>query len=145
MSEAVQLCVLQVDGQDYVIDLMRVEEILRAPHVTTLPNSKGVVHGLVSIRGTIVPVVDVRRRLSKQPVSALGKEDERLVVCRIGPRRIGLVVDGVSAVLRVNKSVLMPAPRMNEADRQPFVLGVCEVGERLRLMLDVRALMEDAA
>ena len=68
MSEAVQLCVLQVDGQDYVIDLMRVEEILRAPHVTTLPNSKGVVHGLVAIRGTTFPVADVRRRVSKQPV-----------------------------------------------------------------------------
>ncbi|MBX7114674.1 MAG: chemotaxis protein CheW [Myxococcaceae bacterium] len=144
MSEAVQLCVLLIDGQDYVIDLMRVEEILRAPVVTTLPRAKGVVHGVVSLRGTIVPVVDVRRRLSKQGSAALGSENERLVVCRIGSRRVGLLVDGVSAVLRVSRSVLKPAPRMSEADRQPFVLGVCEASERLRLMLDVRALMEDA-
>jgi purine-binding chemotaxis protein CheW len=145
VSAPVQLCVLQVNGQDYVIDLMRVEEILRAPRITPLPTPGRVVEGVVSLRGSIVPVVDVRRRLSKLPAPLGPGDDDRLVVCRVGSRRVGLIVDGVSAVLRGNKAVLKPAPSMSEADRQPFVLGVCEVGERLRLMLDVRALLEDAA
>jgi purine-binding chemotaxis protein CheW len=144
MSDWVQLCVLSVGGQSYLVDIRRVDEILTAPKVTPLARAPKFLEGVVRLRGEVLPVVDVRRRLGVQPAVA-PRRKEKLVVCRLGRRRVGLMVDAVTQVLRVQRSSLKPAPLAGGPGFTPFVLGVWGEGEQLKLMLDVKALvLEDA-
>jgi purine-binding chemotaxis protein CheW len=149
MSEtAVQLCVLEVGAESYVIDLKRVDEILPAQAPTPVPKAPAFLEGVVKLRGEIVPVVDVRKRLGVAPKAAGStdrrqKRRERLVVCRLGRRRVGFLVDAVTRVVRVERADLKPAPLTAAPGRTPHVLGVCGEPGQLKLMLDLLSLVEE--
>jgi purine-binding chemotaxis protein CheW len=136
----VQLCAFHVGGEDYVIDIMRIEEILQPQTVTPVPRSPAFVEGVVNLRGVIVPVIDLRKRLNAGPARPRSKP--KLLVCRLGRRRVGLRVDGVSAVVRVQRADIKPAPRLNQTGA-PTVIGVCGEPDRLKLLLNLRAVLED--
>lgn len=146
-KEGVQLCCFTVGPDQYVIDIRRVDEILQPMQVTPLPRSPPFVEGVVTLRGTVMPVVDVRRRLGVSPEKP--KHKWRMLVVWIGRKRVGLLVDSVQEVVRVQLSDLKPAPPLL-GEGAPFVLGVCSAssaagstGQRsaLRLLLDVKALV----
>jgi purine-binding chemotaxis protein CheW len=136
----VQLCAFRVGEQEYAVDLMRVEEILRPPPVTPLPRAPAVVEGVAHLRGAVVPVVDLRRCLGA-PLPEVAGRRERLLVCLLGRRRVALRVDAVLEVMRVARADLRPAPPLSVEAGTPFVVGVCGSPERLRLLLDVKVLL----
>ncbi|MDP1826099.1 MAG: chemotaxis protein CheW [Archangium sp.] len=146
----IQLCVVRIGAESYALDLKRVEEILPVPVITPLPRAPRFLEGVVRLRGEVLPVVDARKRLevTSTAVQALKpsgkpKRTERLVVCRIGTRRLGVLVDGVTQVQRVERSSLRPAPLANRPGAAPHVLGVTGEGEHLTLLLDVKALLTE--
>jgi purine-binding chemotaxis protein CheW len=136
----VQLCVFRAGDEELVLDIMRVQEIIHPLPVTKVPRAPAAIEGVVNLRGAIVPVIDVRAQLGlpegKLPVRA------RLIVCRVGPHLLGLKVDAVSNVVRVDTAQLKPAP-VSAGVKQPKIIGVCPTGGKLRLMLDVRALVAE--
>ncbi len=141
MSDLVQLCAFRIGGEEYVIDIMRVEEILAVPAITRVRRAPPFVEGVVSLRGAIIPVVDVRRQLLGE-VPEPG-QSERLVLCKLGGSRLALRVDAVNAILKVPMESLQAAPLSAKKGARAHILGVCKVGERLLLMLDVKALLVD--
>lgn len=150
MSDDVQLCVLEVGQESYVIDLRRVEEILPAQVATPVPRAPRFLEGVVKLRGEVVPVVDVRKRLGVTPRSAGSKDPrllrrQRMVVCKLGRRRVGFLVDAVSRVMRVDASELQPAPLAASPGRAAHVLGVCGEAGQLKLMLDLLSLVQEDA
>jgi purine-binding chemotaxis protein CheW len=91
------------------------------------------------LRGAILPVVDLRKRLLGPDVPDAPRT--RLLVCLLGRRRVALRVDRVTEVLRVKRGELKPAPAFASGGRTPFVVGVWGPPERTRLLLDVKALL----
>lgn len=134
----VQLCALRVGGDHYAVDIMRVEEILHPAPVTKVPGAPALIEGVVQLRGAVLPVLDVRRALGFAHLEPLGRL-ARLVVCRVGERRLGLLVDAVTGVLKVELGELKPAP---SAAASAVVPGLLRHQERLYLLLDVLALLE---
>jgi purine-binding chemotaxis protein CheW len=144
-----QLCTFRVGGEDYAIDIMRVREIINPLPVTPVPRAPAFVEGVIRLRGDVIPVVDVRRRLGLA-VTPPTRKTKTLIV-HVAGRRLGLVVDEVTEVLRIPRSEIRPSPGLVEAGGARFFLGVCG-GEnasggrrgstRLRLLLNVRALLE---
>ncbi|MCA2977941.1 MAG: chemotaxis protein CheW [Myxococcaceae bacterium] len=151
MSEReAQLCVLEVGGEHYVVDLKRVEEILPVQPLTPVPKAPAFLEGVVKLRGEVVPVVDVRRRLGVQPAAVATpgprvRRRERMVVCRLGRRRVGFLVDAVTKVLRVDRAALQPAPLSVRPGHRPHVLGVVGEPGALKLMLDLLSLVTEDA
>lgn len=150
----VQLCTFRVGGEDYALDIMRVREIIHPLPITPVPRAPAFVEGVIRLRGEVIPVVDVRKRFGL-PLAAPGPRTKYLVV-RVAGRRLALVVDEISEVLRVRRSDLRPAPELVGLDAPRFFLGVCG-GEgaapahrrggdpsRLRLLLNVKALLDPA-
>jgi purine-binding chemotaxis protein CheW len=145
-----QLCTFRVGGEDYAIDIMRVREIINPLPVTPVPRAPSFVEGVIRLRGDVIPVVDVRRRLGL-PVSPPTRKTKILIV-HVAGRRLGLVVDEVTEVLRIPRAEIRPSPGLVEGGGARFFLGVCGgesasgVGRRgatrLRLLLNVRALLE---
>lgn len=142
-SDSAQLCAFWVGAQEFALDIMRVEEILRPVRGTPVPNAPPGVEGVVKVGGSVIPVVDLRRRIgSGEPPP---KAKPKLLICRVGPRRVALRVDGVSEVVRVSRADIKPAPGFSSGGTGPYVIGVWGPAERLRLLLDVKALLRSGA
>ena len=150
-AKQVQLCTFRIGGEDYAVDIMRVQEIVSPLPVTPVPRAPAFVDGVVRLRGEVVPVVDVRKRFGLPPV-AHGRKT-RLLVVHVAGRRLGLVVDEVCEVLRLPRSEIRPAPSLVDQGGPRFFLGVCggdgsqPTGRRggsgrLRLLLNVKALLD---
>ena len=146
----VQLCTFRIGGEDYAIDIMRVREIIHPLPVTPVPRAPAFVEGVIRLRGEVIPVLDVRRRLGVPQVPLTRKS--RFLVVNVAGRRIGLVVDEVCEVLRLPRAEIRPAPPLAEDGAPAFFLGVCggdpaaapgrRAAGRLRLLLNVKALLD---
>ncbi len=148
-----QLCTFRVGGEDYAIDIMRVREIIPWQPVTPVPRAPPFVEGVIRLRGEVIPVLDVRRRLGLAVTPPTRKT--KILIVKVAGRRLGLVVDEVTEVVRIPRADIRPAPALVDGHGARFFLGVCG-GEaaaaggrrgtgRLRLLLNVRALLEPVA
>lgn len=135
----VQLCAFYVGGTEYVLDVMRIDEILQVQPITPVPDAPPLVEGVISLRGAIVPVIDPRRQLGKGNPPARLKP--KLLVCFLGRKRIALHVDGVSQMVRLRRSELRSAPAYGGNSSEPLVIGVCGTPERLKLLLNLKAVL----
>jgi purine-binding chemotaxis protein CheW len=142
----VELAAFAAGGEEYLIDLARVREIVPAAPVTAVPRAPAFVEGVSHLRGAVVPVVDVRKRLGVAPAAS-----SRFLLVEVARQTLALVVDEVIGVVRVRRSDLRPTAGLTGATGPRLFLGVCRsVGSRrgpgrLRLLLNVKALLEPAA
>jgi purine-binding chemotaxis protein CheW len=128
--------VFRLDDEEYAVDVDAVQEIIRVPDaLIRVPRSFDFVEGLVNLRGTVLPVVDLRSRLG------LGRserdERQRIVVLIIGGVRTGFIVDSVAEVARVALNVLEPAPELS-AEQARLVSRVANLPEQKRMLLLVQ-------
>jgi purine-binding chemotaxis protein CheW len=137
-----QLCTFRIGGEDYAIDIMRVREIIHPLPITPVPRAPAFVEGVIRLRGDVIPVIDVRKRLALPATPETRKS--RFLVVNVAGRRIALVVDEVREVLRLPRSEIRPAPSLGTIGPR-FFLGVCggeRSGSALRLLLNVKALLD---
>nr|WP_221373876.1 chemotaxis protein CheW [Actinoplanes polyasparticus] len=128
--------VFRLDNEEYAVDVDTVQEIIRVPEaLIRVPKSFDFVEGLVNLRGTVLPVVDLRTRLGLPR----GERDERqrIVVLIIGGVRTGFIVDSVAEVARVGRQVLEPAPQLS-AEQARLVSRVANLPEQKRMLLLVQ-------
>jgi len=151
-STAVQLCTFRVAGEDFAIDIMRVREIIPPAPLTPVPSAPAHVAGVFRLHGDVIPVIDLGRRLGLT-VAAPSRRAKYIVV-RVAGRLLGLMVDEVREVLRLDRDELRPAPASIDARGGRLFLGVCGGDRgpaaggrrggagRLRLLLNVKALLD---
>ncbi|GIM94112.1 chemotaxis protein CheW [Paractinoplanes toevensis] len=128
--------VFRLDEEEYAVDVDAVQEIIRVPDaLIRVPKSYDFVEGLVNLRGTVLPVVDLRTRLGL--VRTERDERQRIVVLIIGGVRTGFIVDSVAEVARVGRHVLEPAPELS-AEQARLVSRVANLPEQKRMLLLVQ-------
>lgn len=121
-------------AESYAVDVMNVQEIRGFVEVTPIPHAPPFVRGLMNLRGTVVPVIDLRMRFQLPQ----GKEDKvaLVIVVNVAHRQVGMLVDGVSAVLTIEDAAVNPPPDVAVV-ADGAVTGVALVNERLVLVLDL--------
>lgn len=143
LSEIVQLCAFAVGEREYVLDVMRIRSIVRPVPITAVAHAPPFIEGMIELRGEVIPVVDLRKRLGA-PAAQTGPK-ARMLICVVDGREIALHVDRVIEVMRIPRSAIRPAPPLLDGPGARFYLGVCDAtvrGEpRLRLLLNLRALL----
>lgn len=128
--------VFRLDDEEYAVDVDAVQEIIRVPEaLIRVPKSYDFVEGLVNLRGTVLPVVDLRSRLGIE--RSVRDERQRIVVLIIGGIRTGFIVDSVTEVARVGRHVLEPAPELS-AEQARVVSRVANLPEHQRMLLLVQ-------
>jgi purine-binding chemotaxis protein CheW len=126
-------------GQDYAVPIQQVQEIREASKVTPLPNSPRHIKGVLNLRGTIVPIVDMRLRFQ---LDDKGQDAFTVVVVvNVGGRLAGLVVDTVSDVLRVGPEERCAMSEFEGQGSRPFIEGLAQINGRLLILLDVQRLL----
>lgn len=134
----IQLVSFHLAGEEYALEILRVQEIIRMQDLTRVPNAPPFVEGVINLRGRVIPVVGLRKRFGLEPIPP-GK-NTRIVVVEVHGTVVGLVVDSVSEVLRVAADTIEPPPRLGKMERE-YVSGVGKLENRLLLLLDVDHLL----
>jgi purine-binding chemotaxis protein CheW len=143
-EDITQLTAFKVGDEEYVVDILRIREIIRPLPVTPVRRGPKFVEGVISLRGSVIPVVDMRRRFGLGPLES-DSAKRRVIILVIDGRVLGLIVDSVTEVVRVPRTSIRPAPGFLDADRAPYFMGVCYHKERILILLNVRNVVESNA
>ncbi|MBN1959629.1 MAG: chemotaxis protein CheW [Deltaproteobacteria bacterium] len=134
-SELVQLTAFRVGQEEYVVDIMRVREIIRPLTVTKVRKGPRFVEGVINLRGEVIPIVDLRVRFELPPEDS---ERRRIIILMVEGRVLGIVVDSVTEVVRAPRNTIRGAPGIFTPEQAPYFLGVCQYRGRTLLLLNVK-------
>ncbi len=139
-----QLVSFRVAGEEFATDIMQVQEIIRLEKVTSVPHAPPFVEGVVNLRGSVLPVIDLRRRFGLP--ERQHDDATRVVVVDVDHHKTGIIVDSVSEVMRLPVQAIEPAPEIVKADyREDFLEGVGKLdgGDRMILILRTDRLLSE--
>jgi purine-binding chemotaxis protein CheW len=135
----VQLVTFRVGGEEFGLDVFQVHEILRHAEPTPMPKAPAFVEGVLDVRGTLVPVVDLRKRFELHEVGY--DDDTRIILVDFQGERLGLVVDEVSEVIRVPETAVTPPPQYVRGLAAEFIRGIVRMESRLVVLLDLERIL----
>lgn len=141
-DELLQLVSFTIGEEEFGVDILKVQEINRMVEVTRVPNAPEYVDGVINLRGKVLPIIDLRRRFGMQRKEH--DKNTRIVVVELGGKVIGFVVDAVSEVLRIPRSVTEPPPCIVGGVNAEYITAVGKLEDRLLILLDLeRVLVEE--
>lgn len=141
-SSGGQFLTFTLSEQEFGIDILRVQEIKNFSRVTPIPNMPPSIKGVMNLRGTVVPIIDLRTKF--QMATAEYNQFTVIIVVNVGARIMGLVVDAVSDVLNADAESIEAAPQLGDIDTS-FITGLAKTGERLVTLLNIEHLLHDQA
>ncbi len=137
-----QIVAFNLGEEEYGVDIMQVQEIVRLPEITRIPQMPDFVEGVINLRGKIIPIIDLRKRFNISEKERT--EKTRIVVADAGVQTIGLIVDGVSEVLRINENSIDTIPPSIASIDTEYLNGVAKFSEtRLIILLDLKKLLTE--
>ena len=134
-SDGNQFLTFQLVDEEYGIEILRVQEIKNFSHITPIPNTPAFIKGAMNLRGTVVPIIDLRAKFGMP--ETVYNQYTVIIVVTIGTRVMGLVVDAVSDVLSVGDENIEPAPSFGGDVDTSFMTGLAKSGDRLITLLDI--------
>lgn len=130
-----QLVVCQLAEETYGINIANVREIITMQKITRVPKTPEFIEGIINLRGRILPVIDLRKRFGL--VVSEYTRATRIIEVETGGKSVGIIVDGVSEVLRISRDwVEPPSPFIVSLDSE-YIRGVAKVEDRLIILLDL--------
>jgi purine-binding chemotaxis protein CheW len=140
---SMQLVSFKLSDETYGIEITKIREIILVGAITRVPETPHYIKGLINLRSSVIPVIDLRARFSL-PESELS-QDSRIMVLNVGRRTIGIVVDSVNEVLRVALDQISPAPPTVASLGNQYMTGLVRLDEQLLILLDVDRLFGEEA
>jgi purine-binding chemotaxis protein CheW len=139
-----ELLTFVIAREHYAVDIERIIEIVTPRVVTRIPNADPSVVGIISLRGTIVTLVDVRRKL-RHPDAGEPGADTRIVVIDFHHELVGFLVDRVLRVVKTTQTAIEPHPVVHAAELDESIRGVFRTGGALTILLDLDKLLDHRA
>lgn len=126
-------------GEEYAIDILRVQEIRGYEAVTSIAHAPAFIKGVINLRGAIVPIIDLRIKFG------IGLAEYTaftvVIVLNVGERIVGIVVDAVSDVLTVHDEAIRPPPELTSTVDLRYITGLAMLDERMLILVDIEGLM----
>ncbi|NHF73221.1 chemotaxis protein CheW [Paracoccus xiamenensis] len=138
----VELLSFRISEQEYCVDIMSVREIRGWTRATPLPYSPPHVKGVINLRGTVLPVIDLSARLGMEPID--GIDQNVIVVVSVGGTTAGLLVDAVSDILTVSQDEIQPPPDIGADPSACCIESLLLVEGKLIRVLDLKVLLPNA-
>lgn len=135
-----QLVVFKIGDEEFAVDISQVREIVRLIEVTCMPKAPDFIEGVVNLRGQIIAVINLSRRLGL-PSQGRGN-NTRIIVVEIGQCTVGMIVDSVSEVLRLSMQDIEEVPGIIETEvPDHYIRGVGKLRDRLLIFLDLNRIL----
>lgn len=136
-----QLVGFFIGREHFGVDILMVQEIIRKVPITSIPDAPDFIEGVINLRGNIIPVIDLRKRLN---ILGTGERtrDPWVLVLNVVDRVTGFIVDSVSEVLKVPRESIMPPPDIvAEGLKSQYIEGVCKIDKGLLILLDFNRIL----
>ncbi len=138
-DDVVQVVAFQLGQEEYAVDILNVQEIVRLLNITRVPRSPEYIDGVVNLRGNIIPVINLHKKF--QIGMSGDSDDKRIVVFQFDDVKAGILVDKVSEVLYLSNSNIEETARVYNSINAELIKGVAKVGDRLLILLDLQKLL----
>ncbi len=129
-------------NEEYGIEITKVQEIILVGEITRVPQTSSYIKGLINLRSTVIPIVDLRLRFAMpaEPPS----DETRIMVMNVAGKTIGIIVDAVSEVLRIAKDQIAPPPPTVAGLGREYLTGLAKLDKRLLILLDADRILSEA-
>lgn len=134
-----QWVTFNLGDETYGINVMQVQEILRMTEIAPVPGAASYVVGIINLRGSVVTVIDTRRRFSLPAFQE--SDDTRIIIMETGKSVVGMLVDKVSEVVYLHQSEIDTAPQLTNEESSRFIQGVVSNDKNLLILLDTNKLL----
>lgn len=134
-SELMQFVSFHLDKSEFLVDILNIQEIIRATVTTRIPSSPEYLDGMINLRGKLVPVIDLRTRLGYS--RSENNERTRIVIVDMNNVTVGLVVDNVNEVVRVSKDLTEPPPASVGAVSSEYISSLVKLEDRILILLEL--------
>jgi len=126
-------------GEFFAVPIGTVKEIVKVPEITSVPDTPDFLNGIMNLRGRLVPVIDLSKRLGMAYEGK--KKSRRVLVLELDGSLVGLMVDSASEILKVREDLIEPPPGLISAVGAEYVTGVCKLKDKLVVLLDISRLL----
>ena len=139
-KEEVQLVVFKIGDEEFGVEINQVREIVKLVSITRMPKAPVFIEGVVNLRGQIITVIDLAKRLD---LPSTGRTDStRIMVVEVGDDTVGMIVDSVSEVLRLSADNIEDTPALIETEvHEQYLRGVGKSEDRLLILLDLNEVL----
>jgi purine-binding chemotaxis protein CheW len=138
-TDGSQYLTFRLAEEEYGVEILKVQEIKGYSAITPIPNTPSYLKGVMNLRGTIVPVVDLRSKFAMD--EAEYNQFTVIIVVKVGPKVMGLIVDAVSDVLNIPKVDIQATPDFGSEVDARYINGMAKAGEKLVVLLDIDRVM----
>lgn len=138
-KEVLQLVTFRLGNEEFSLDILKVQEIIRHMDLTRVPKTPEFVDGVINLRGRVIPVLDLRKRFGLPKDE--NTNETRIIVVDVDNRTVGLKVDAVSEVLRLPADTVEPPPAIITGVESEYIKGVGKLDGRLLILLDVAKIL----
>ncbi|GLQ06961.1 chemotaxis protein CheW [Sneathiella chinensis] len=135
-----QFVTFAIGNEEYAVDIMQVREIQAWTEVTVLPNQPAYMRGVLNLRGIIVPIFDLRCRFEQGRTDATNIHV--VVIIAVGDRNLGILVDRVSDILKVEYGDIRAVPDLEDGKKRDHIIGLVTAGDRMVALLDTGSLFK---
>ena len=139
-NPVIQLVGFRLDNEDYAIAITKIQEIILMKPITRVPQVPVFIEGLINLRGSVIPIVNLRKRFGLPPREI--DDETRTIVVNVHEKTVGCVVDAVTQVMRINRDQIQPPPLGVLAVNHQYLAGLAKLDDRLMIILDIDKLFE---
>lgn len=139
IDEGIQVVAFKLLDEEYGVNIFNVQEIRNLADITRVPFAQSFIKGVINLRGSVLPVIDLKRILGLAPMPYT--ENTRIVTVMIGDLQIGMLVDAVTEVLTLQTKLVDPKKTASEKDISKFLSGIGNIDGRLVIMLNLEEII----
>lgn len=136
-----QMVVFKLSNEEFAIEVSSIEAIIKLQAITKVPHAPAHVVGVTNLRGNIVPVIDLKKRLNL--LETEHNADTRIIVAILQDSKVGMVVDAVSQVIEIDESQIEPTPQITTSIDSAYIRGIVKVEKLLVILLDLEKIFSE--
>jgi len=136
-----QIVIFKLNDEEFCVDIMDVLEIIRMQTITKVPDVPSFVEGIINLRGTVIPIIDLKKRLNMKLTSY--DDNTRIIIIKINEKSVGFIVDSVTEVLHVEPESIKEAPDIIAGIGKEYIESVISYDDRLIINLDLEKILTE--
>lgn len=139
--DELQLVSFHLGNEEFAIDILNIQGINRMMDITRIPNAPDYIEGIINLRGKVIPIIDLRKKLGLLPFERTN--ETRFIVMETQNRIVGYIVDSVNEVLRIRRDILEPPPSFISGIDTEYITALGKMNDRLLIILDLEKIVDD--
>lgn len=133
---SLQVICFKIRDEEYGIDILQVQEIQLIPQITKLPKSSGYIMGVIDLRGKVIPIIDLSKKFGLDSVGM--KDSNRAIIIEINGKEVGLAIDSVSHVIKIDSEEIEPPPPIVKGITGKYIVGIAKIERGFVVILDIK-------